>query len=60
MQRTLWTPCRCVKSDKEQMYIRGYVRIVVVCMFEFTYVVCEGRFCFERKNRAQLSFDKYF
>ena len=48
------------KSDKEQMYIRGYVRILVVCMFEFTYVVCEGRFCFERKNRAQLSFDKYF
>jgi len=44
------------KSDKEQMYIRGYVRLVVVCMFEFTYVVCEGRFCFERKKQSPALF----
>ena len=48
------------KSDKEQMYIRGYVRLVVVCMFEFTYVVCEGRFCFERKKQSPALFREVF
>lgn len=43
------------KSDKKQVYIRGHVRIAVVCMFEFTYVVCGSWSRFERKKTEPSS-----